>query len=139
MAPIRNVAVRHGVFSTKLGPFDYGDMTVGLEHGVGDSEYGPIAVVDNAVSVCAQFATGADIDGVPRQPDPSVRDAVGANGEELRNSPQKEVFGSLTPTPSNWLEVVRRVSVGVPQAVAAVAGAQGQKPKPTRLNGFCFS
>jgi len=138
VTPSRTVTVTDGAFSTSLGPLDFGDITVGLERGVGDMTYGPVVVVDNAVTVCAQFQTGDDFDGNNRQPDSAVRETIGPNGEALENSPQKDVFGSATPNPSNWLELVRRVSVGVPKAAAAIAAAQGQRPTPTRLKGFCL-
>lgn len=106
--------VDSGEFITTLGPLDYGDITVGLEHGVGDLEYGPVALVDNAVTVCAELKTGEDFDGVPRQHDEAVRDAVGPFGENLKSSPQANEFGSLTDTPSYWLEVLKRVKGAAP-------------------------
>jgi hypothetical protein len=134
----KTVTVREGTFSANMGPLDYGDITVGLQKG-GDPDFGPIVVIDNAVTVCGQFQTGKDLDGKPRQPDSAVTDAVGANGENLKNSPQKTVFGSLTPHPSNWLQALSRVRVGVENAAASVARAQGAAPKLMRLHGFCFS
>ena len=133
-----NVTVEDGKFVTTLGPLDYGDITVGLERGVGDSEYGPIALVDNAVTVCAVLPTGEDLDGVPHQPDDAVQEALGPFGENLKSSPQAEEFGSLTPTPSYWLEVLRRVRGAAPGVIAAIATAQGSTPAPGRLSGFCL-
>jgi hypothetical protein len=135
----RSTTVKDGAFATTLGPFDYGDITVGLEDGLGDLEYGPITLVDTAVTVCAELQTGEDFDGVPRQPDASVRDAVGPFGEDLRSSPQAVEFGSLTSTPSYWLEVTERVQGGVPGVLNAIAEAQGSAPTRALLNGFCLS
>jgi hypothetical protein len=139
VAHAKTVTVRNGTFSASMGPLDYGDITVGLQKGVGDSIYGPIVVVDDAVTVCAEFQTGTDLNGKPLQPDSAVADVVGANGENLKNSPQKTVFGSLTPNPSNWLQALSRVRVGIKNAAAAVASAQGARPTLRRLHGFCFS
>lgn len=134
----KRVTVKTGTFSASMGPLDYGDITAGLQQG-GQPGFGPIILVDNAVTVCAAFETGANLDGKPRQPDSAVRAAVGANGEYLKTSPQKSVFGSLTPHPSNWLEVTARASVGAQNAAAAVASAQGLAPTLKQLHGFCLS
>jgi hypothetical protein len=131
------VIVDRGRFNTVLG-FDYGDITVGLSPGTGDSQFGPVALVDEAVTVCAEFQTGEDFDGIPRQPDEAVVAAVGPNGEHLKSSPQRERFGSLTANPSWWLEVRRRIKRAAPYAASAIERAQGSRPVARRLEGFCL-
>jgi hypothetical protein len=132
-----NAKVEDGKFVTMIGPLDYGDVTVGLERGVGDADYGPVTLVDNAVTVCAVLPTGEDDDGVARQPDEAVQEALGRFGENLKSSPQATKFGSLTPTPSYQLQVVKRVRGAAPRVLAAIATAQGSTPAPRRLSGFC--
>lgn len=117
---------------------DEGDMLVGLESDITDLGLGPIAVVDRALTVCALFQTGDDLDGKPRQPNQRVRELVGAHGEQLEGSPQVTVFGSATPTPASWLEASIRVQMESP-LLADVAAVQGKKPKVARLSGFCYS
>ena len=134
-----NATVENGMFVTTVGPLDYGDITVGLEPGVGDPDYGPIALVDNAVTVCAQLQTGEDYNGVPRQTDDAVQEALGPSGENLKSSPQATEFGSSTPTPAYWLEVLSRVRGAAPSVIAAIATAQGSKPATGRLSGFCLN
>lgn len=133
-----SATVENGAFATTLGPLDYGDILVGLEPGVGDSEFGPVAVIDDAVTVCGEVQTGKDFDGVQRQPNPDVRNAIGPDGEMLKDSPQAEVFGAATSTPSHWLEVVARIKIGAPKLIAELANAQGTPPTASRLAGFCL-
>lgn len=134
-----SATVENGKFTTKLGPLDYGDLTVGLDYGTGDLEYGPVAVIDNAVTVCAEVQAGEDFDGVPRQPSADVRSAIGPNGEKLKNSPQADIFGELSSTPSYWLEVIARVNIGASRLTSELVDVQGSAPSMKRLAGFCLS
>jgi hypothetical protein len=131
-----SAVVKRGKFDVSLGPLDYGDLIVGLEPGTGDLEYGAIAVIDNAVTVCTEFQTGEDYNGDPYQQD-DVMGAVGSSGEMLKNSPQVEEFGSLTPTPSYWLRALSSVRSGASALLSAVDAAQGSSPQQRRLHGFC--
>jgi hypothetical protein len=132
------VTVKHGAFSASLGPLSYGLLTAGLKRG-GEPGFGPIVVLDSAVTVCATFQTGVERNGKPVQPDASVRAAVGTNGENLKGSPQKVVFGARRLHSSNWLEAPSRASVGATNAAAAVARAQGVAPRLEPLHGFCLA
>lgn len=134
----RRVPVRHGAFAANLGPLSYRVLTAGLKRG-GEPGFGPIVVIDDAVTVCATFQTGVQRNGKPVQPDAAVRAAVGTNGENMKHTPQTTVFGSGTAHPSNWLEALSRANVGGQNAVAAVARAQGLAPTLKRLHGFCLS
>jgi hypothetical protein len=127
----RPVVVSRGRFSGVMA-LDEKTLLVGVP------STGRIAVVDNAVTACAEFQTGRDFDGKPRQPDANVRRIVGPNGERLKGSPQVTVFGSLTPKPSNWLEVETRVGMSSP-LIGAIIAAQGTAPTTARLEGFCLS
>jgi hypothetical protein len=131
----RKVKVSNGHFAAVL-PLD--EKTLML--GVGKSKYDDrIAVIDNAVTACAEFQTGREnLTGKPYQPDPRVRKIVGARGERLKGSPQVTVFGSATPTPANWLETTVRVATSSP-LFSDIAVAQGTVPKEARLAGFCLS
>jgi hypothetical protein len=104
---------------------------------VGVPDLGRIATVDNALTACADFPTGRDIDGKQYQPNPRVRRIVGPRGEHLKGSPQAFVFGSLTPTPSHWLEASARVVVQSP-LISRIAGLQGSVPTSSPLSGFCL-
>jgi hypothetical protein len=130
--------VRHGAFTASMGPLSYRVLTAGLKRG-GEPGFGPIVVVDDAVTVCATFQTGVQRNGKPVQPAAAVRDAVGTNGENMKDTPQKRVFGSGTAHPSSWLEALSRASIGANDAAAAVARAQGLPPTLKRLHGFCLS
>lgn len=127
------VIVADGEFATTLD-LNEDDLLVGLEF-QGDPGFGPIEVVDTAVTVCAQFRTG-DEDGEPIQ-EGHVVEAVGPNGERLEGSPQVTVFGALTDNPSNWLEAERRARVQSP-LLAEIADIQGERPRSRRLTGFCL-
>lgn len=63
------------------------------------------------VQVTASFYVSRDLGVI--QP-ASVLSTVGVNGENLATSPEKKVFGSLTPNPSNALETVTRVPLPFP-------------------------
>ncbi len=130
--------VRHGTFTASMGPLSYGVLTAGLKRG-GEPGFGPIVAVDDAVTVCATFQTGVQRNGKPIQPAAAVRDAVGTNGENMKDTPQKRVFGAGTAHPSSWLEALSRASVGAGNAAAAVARAQGVTPTLKRLHGFCLA
>jgi hypothetical protein len=113
-------------------------LLLGIAGGKVDPTMGPVAKVDSAVTVCVDFETGKDNAGKTNQPDPSVRSAVGEFGERLRNSPQRTVFGSLTPNPENWLEVERRVALKS-YLLGTIAHVQGREPESARLAGFCLT
>jgi hypothetical protein len=127
------VTVSQGHFAALLR-LDEKTLLIGLD----EPSLGRIGVVDNAVTACADFETGRDLDGNQDQPDPKVREIVGPSGERLKGSPQVTVFGAATPTPSKWLEVTSRVPMNSP-LVGRIANAQGTRPKSARLDGFCLS
>jgi len=132
------VTVSGGAFSAVL-KLDEGTLVVGLDVDKDDPAIGPIATIDNAVTVCAEFRTGKDLlEDKPEQPSASVRDAVGESGERLEGSPQVTVFGSATPTPSNALEIERRLAMKSP-VLDRIIRVQGKRPVSTRLAGFCLS
>jgi hypothetical protein len=134
----KTVTVSGGAFSTVVKP-DEGTLLAGLAADKDDPAFGPIATIDNAVTVCAEFRTGKDLlEDKPEQPQASVRDAVGESGEQLKTSPQAKVFGSLTPTPATWLEVERRLVMKSP-LLGRIVRVQGRQPVSTRLEGFCVS
>lgn len=91
--------------------------------------------MERDLTVCAQFQTGLDLDGQPRQP-PAVIEVVGANGEALATSPVMTVFGSATDHPSNWLEVMNDVGLPSP-LLGEIADRQGLAPEQVSLDGFC--
>jgi hypothetical protein len=132
----RTATVANGKFSAVLQPFDYNVLVVGLVGG-GDPTFGPMNLVDNAVTVCASFQTGTNYNGAPNQPDAAVRQAVGRHGEYLQNSPQRIVFGASLPQPDNWLEALARAP-RAGSAAAEVQSAQGLTPTVERLKGFCL-
>jgi hypothetical protein len=129
----KTVTVSNGHFAA-LMTLDEKTLLVGLV----DPSLGRVAIVDNAVTACADFQTGRDFDGNQHQPDADVREVVGPRGEQLKGSPQVTVFGSATPTPSNWLEVTARVAMESP-LIGQIAKVQGTRPKSARLAGFCLS
>jgi hypothetical protein len=141
----KTATVAHGRFSATLAPFNYRVLLAGLQPG-GDPTFGPMNLVDNAVTVCASFETGykdnpktfEEDKRMPQQPDPTVREAVGPRGEYLKNSPQRIVFGSLLPHPDNWLEALARAP-GAGSAPAKVQQAQSLAPTVKRLEGFCLN
>jgi hypothetical protein len=128
----QTVAVSNGHFAA-LMTLDEKTLLLGLD----DPSF-RIAIVDNAVTACADFQTGRDFDGNQYQPDAGVREVVGPRGEQLKGSPQVTVFGSATPTPANWLEVTARVVMASP-LIGQIAKVQGTRPKSARLAGFCLS
>jgi hypothetical protein len=132
-----SATVSGGAFSAVL-KLNEGTLLVGLDVDKSDPSMGPIATIDSAVTVCADFETGKNLDDKPRQPDADVRDTVGEFGERLRGSPQVTVFGSATPTPANWLEVKRRVVLQSP-LLGRIERVQGRRPRLARLAGFCLS
>lgn len=69
---------------------------------------GPVESVDGNVQVTVTFDPQAE-----NQPQ-AVIDAVGKSGEKLESSPQKKVFGSLTKTPVNQLEVMLKTVLAFP-------------------------
>jgi hypothetical protein len=133
-----SVTVSGGAFSTVL-KLDEGTLVVGLDVDKNDPTMGPIATIDTAVTVCAEFRTGKDLlEDKPEQPRASVREVVGESGERLKTSPQAKVFGSATPNPATWLEVERRLVMKSP-LLDRIVSVQGRRPVSTRLAGFCVS
>jgi hypothetical protein len=127
----QTVTVTGGHFQATL-TLDESHLLLNVGTGVGEDV---IDQVDRDLTVCAQFQTGLDIDGQPRQP-PSVIEIVGANGEALATSPMMTVFGSVTDHPSNWLEVPN--DVGLPSPLLDdIAERQRSAPKEVPLDGFC--
>lgn len=123
------VTLSGGTFAVTLA-LDESNVTVGVD------ETFPLDIVSQDVTVCAQFETGTDLDGVQRQPDPEVAAAVGAFGEQLATSPQVSVFGSATDHPANWLEVL--VDVTLESSVLdEIATLQGRPVEVGPLEGFC--
>jgi hypothetical protein len=132
------VTVLGGAFSSVL-KLDESTLVVGLDNDKDDPAIGPIAKLDNAVTVCAEFRTGKDLlENRPRQPSAGVREAVGESGERLKTSQQATVFGSATSTPATWLEVERRLVMKSP-VLARIIRVQGKRPVSTRLAGFCVA
>ena len=93
--------------------------------------------MSSAVEVCADVRTGFDHDGTPHQPDAEVRELVGDYGEAFEGAEALDVFGSATPTPSNWLHV--ETPVDAPPPVALYSDAQGRAPDLDALDGHCVS
>lgn len=95
-----------------------------------------IAEVSNALTVCAEFATGRDLKGRQNQPAPKVRRAVGASGEQLRGSPNATVFGSLTKHPATYLAVQTSVPFASP-LLDRLSQLQGKPATTLPLAAFC--
>jgi hypothetical protein len=127
----QTVTVTGGHFQATLA-LDESNLLLNVGTGAGEDV---IDQVDRDLTVCAQFQTGLDIDGKPRQP-PSVIEIVGANGEALATSPMMTVFGSATDHPSNWLEAPNDVGLASP-LLDDIAKRQGSAPKQVTLDGFC--
>lgn len=127
----QTATVTGGRFEATLS-LDESNLLVNVGTGAGEDV---IDQIDRDLTVCAQFQTGLDLDGQPRQPS-SVSDIVGANGEALATSPQMTVFGSATDHPANWLEVLK--DVGLPSPLLDdITGRQGSAPEQVALDGFC--
>lgn len=127
----QTIAVTGGRFQATL-TVDESNLLLNVGTGAGEDV---IDQVDRNLTACAQFQTGPDIDGQPRQP-PSVIEIVGANGEALATSPMMTVFGSATDHPSNWLEVLN--DVVLPSSLLDdIADRQGSAPEQVPLDGFC--
>jgi hypothetical protein len=125
------VTVTGGRFEATL-TLDESNLLLNVGTGAGEDV---IDQVDQDLTACAQFQTGLDIDGQPRQPS-SVSEIVGANGEALATSPMGTVFGSATDQPSNWLEVLNDVGLPSP-LIDDIADRQGSVPEQVPLDGFC--
>ncbi len=95
-----------------------------------------IDIIDRDLTVCAEFQTGTDIDGLQRQPE-SVVAIVGPNGEAVAGSPQAILFGSATDHPSHWLEAVIDVPIESP-VLAELTQKQGEAPEQVEMDGFCL-
>ena len=122
--PGRESIIQNGSFTTTM-PIDESQVPVGIESNI----LGPIVALDSAITVCAVFPTGIDpVNNAPEQPDPAVREAVGASGQNLKGSPNVEVFGELTKTPTYRIEVQTRVEH--PYAgLGELAAREGRRPR----------
>lgn len=125
------VTVSSGRFQATL-TLDESNLLVLVGTGPGEDQ---IDQLDKDLTACAQFQTGLDLDGQPRQP-ASVARIVGDNGEALATSPLVTVFGSATAHPSNWLELVSGVALVSP-LFGEITTRQGFAPEQVALDGFC--
>lgn len=101
-----------------------------------DSPGESIEVVSPNVTVCSIVMTGTDFEDQSRQPNSSVRDAIGDNGEALEGSDGAYIFGSATDTPSVWLEVLSEIEQGSPEE--EIVQEQGSIPLVEPIDGFCL-
>ena len=134
---VRAVSVGSAASTVTAGEFS---MTFPVDLGVLlllDPEFDTVAQLDDNLTVCVEFRTGTDFDGVPRQSDP-VSAVVGTYGEGLEGSAQASVFGSLTENPSNWLEALAEVEVPNDDTLDQVNTTQTWAvAELAGLEGFC--
>lgn len=128
----QDAIVQGGAFSATLA-LDESDLLIAV--GTQDFE-DQVDQLDRHLTVCAEFQTGVDLDGVPRQPE-NVAGVVGTFGEALATSPQLNVFGSATDHPSNWLEAKIDV-LHVSRMLDELTVKQGFEPEQVELDGFCI-
>jgi hypothetical protein len=126
--------VRNGRFSAHIAT-DEKNLLIGINTS-DPLNRATIAEVSNALTVCAEFATGRNLKGRQNQPDPKVRRAVGASGEQLSGSPNATVFGSLTKHPATYLAVQTSVPFASP-LLDRLSQLQGKPVVTLPLAGFC--